>query len=258
MASWPLTVLIGFVAGYLSGQFGIGGGLVTTPALRLLLHQPELIAVGTPLPVIIPTAAAGAISYARRGLVDVRVGMVTGIVGGAFSVMGAWGSSMAGGDVVLVATALLIVYMAVDMGALALRPERTERSRDAHARRQSSWLWLGALGVVTGLYSGFLGLGGGFVVVPALVRLFAFPLKRAVGTSLVAVTVLAIPGTITHYLLGNVDVGIALLMSAGVIPGALLGARVTAMAKERTVRVAFAAMLLVVGLILGITELGVL
>ena len=64
----PLTVAIGLVAGVLSGMFGIGGALVTTPAIRLLLGRPELIAVGTPLPVIIPTAVAGALAYARRGL----------------------------------------------------------------------------------------------------------------------------------------------------------------------------------------------
>ena len=256
-ASWPLSLLIGFVAGYLSGQFGIGGGLVTTPALRLLLGQPELIAVGTPLPVIIPTAAAGAISYARKGLIDLRLGVITGLIGGAFSVAGAWGASVVGGDVVLIATAVLICYMAVDMGILALRADRPEPAHDAHVERRRSWLWLGGLGIVTGLYSGFLGLGGGFVIVPALVRVFAFPVKRAVGTSLVAVTLLAIPGTIAHYLLGNVDVGIALALSVGVVPGALLGAHVTAVAKEKTVRVAFAAMLLVVGLILGLTEAGV-
>lgn len=256
-ASWPLSLLIGLVAGYLSGQFGIGGGIVTTPALRLLLGAPELIAVGTPLPVIIPTAAAGAISYARKGLIDVRVGLVTGAVGGAFSVAGAWAATFVGGDIVLVVTAVLIIYMAADMALLAMRPERPRHATHLHAERRRSWVWLGGLGLVTGLYSGFLGLGGGFIVVPALVRLFAFPMKRAVGTSLVAVSLLAIPGTVTHYLLGNIDVGIALALSAGVIPGALLGAHVTAAAKERSVRIGFAAMLLAVGLILGLTEAGV-
>lgn len=255
-ASWPLSLLIGLVAGYLSGQFGIGGGIVTTPALRLLLAQPELIAVGTPLPVIIPTAVAGAVSYARKGLVDLRVGAAIGAVGGAFSVLGAWGATLVGGDIVLIVTAVLIIYVAVDMGLAAMRHERQLHPGHPHAERQRSWRWLAGLGVVTGLYSGFLGLGGGFIVVPALVRIFAFPMKRAVGTSLVAVSLLAVPGTIAHYLLGNVDVGIALALSAGVVPGALLGAHVTAAAKERSVRIGFAALLLAVGLLLGLTEAG--
>jgi asparagine synthase (glutamine-hydrolysing) len=88
-------------------------------------------------------------------------------------------------------------------------------------------------------------------------RFFAFPAKRAVGTSLIAVTLLAIPGSIAHYLLGNVDLGLAAALAIGVIPGALLGAKVTAIARERTVRVGFAVLLLAAGLVLGLSELGV-
>lgn len=256
--SWPLAVAIGLAAGYLSGQFGIGGGIITTPAIRLLLGQPELIAVGTPLPVMIPTAVAGAIAYARRGLIDVRTGVIAGLLGGAFSVLGAWATTFVGGKVVLIITSALICWMALDMVLLAIRPERSERVLAVCAERTRSWLWVGALGAATGLYSGFLGLGGGFVVVPALVRHFAFPAKRAVGTSLVVVSILAVPGTVTHYLLGNIDVGLAAALAVGVVPGALLGAHVTAMVQEKSVRIAFAVMLLVVGVVLASSELGII
>jgi hypothetical protein len=70
------------------------------------------------------------------------------------------------------------------------------------------------------------------------------------------VLILAVPGTITHYLLGHIDVTIALGMSLGVVPGAMLGARVTAASQEKTVRMAFSVMLLLVGLILAANELG--
>jgi hypothetical protein len=247
---------IGLVAGYLSGQFGIGGGIVTTPAIRLLLGRPELIAVGTPLPVIIPTAIVGAISYARRGLADVRAGVTIGIVGGALSVPGAWLATRVGGKIVLLATAALIAWMAIDMALLALRPGPSEHTRAAGASRARSGPWLGMLGVAAGLYSGFLGLGGGFVIVPVLVRYFGFDAKRAVGTSLVALPILAVPGSITHYALGNVDPGLALALMLGVVPGALLGAKVTAVARERTVRVGFAVLLVAVAIVLGASELG--
>lgn len=256
--SWPLAIAVGFAAGYLSGQFGIGGGLVTTPAIRLLLGYPELIAVGTPLPVIIPTALAGAISYWRKGLIDVRTGVAVGLVGGVFSVIGARATTLVGGSTVLVVTAVLICYMSIDMALLALRPEHPEHVRAARAERRASWLWIAGLGAVAGLYSGFLGLGGGFVVVPALIRSFGFPAKRAIGTSLVTVSLLAIPGTVTHYLLGNVDPGLALALTVGVVPGALLGAKVTHLAREKTVRVGFALLLLVVGVTLAASELGAL
>jgi uncharacterized membrane protein YfcA len=175
-----------------------------------------------------------------------------------FAVPGARATTLVGGDVVLLVTALLIAVMAVDMAYLALRPEQPERARTALGLRARSWWWIGALGAGAGLTSGFLGLGGGFMVVPALVRFFGFSAKRAVGTSLVAVSLLALPGTIAHYLLGNVDVGLAAALAVGVVPGALAGARVTALAKDRTVRLGFAALLLAVGAMLAATELGVL
>lgn len=250
------AVGIGLVAGYLSGQFGIGGGIITTPAIRLLLGGSELVAVGTPLPVIIPTAITGVIEYARRGLIDLRSGLIVGFVGAAFSVLGAWLTSLVGGDFVLYVTAALICWMAFDMLHLALRPAPPAHVVEACARRRGSRGWLAAIGVATGLYSGFLGVGGGFVIVPALVRFLGFDAKRAVGTSLVSVLVLAVPGTITHYLLGHIDLAIALGLSLGVIPGAMLGARVTAGAKERSVRIAFAVMLMGVGGLLAANELG--
>jgi uncharacterized membrane protein YfcA len=256
VVSWLATALIGFASGVLSGMFGIGGGVVTTPALRLLLHTSELAAVGTPLPVIIPTAITGSIAYARRGLADLRVGLTVGAVGSLFAVAGAFGARRAGGRVVLVVTAALIVYMAMDMTMQALGIGGVRGARQVRSEPRTRPLGLVLLGILTGLYSGFLGLGGGFILVPMLTRWFRFPVKRALGTSLVAVGVLAIPGTITHYFLGNVDVRLAALLIIGVIPGALAGAHVTFGASDRFVRIGFAVLLAVVGLVLGVSELG--
>ena len=253
-----VAVAIGFAAGYLSGQFGIGGGIVTTPAIRLVLGYPALIAVGTPLPVIIPGAVVGAIAYARRGLAEVPLGLRVGVVGAGFSVLGAWASDLVGGQIVLLVTAALISWMAVDMILLARRPLAEEAESDASAGRQHAWWKVGVLGVVTGLYSGFLGVGGGFVVVPALIRYFGLSAKRAIGTSLIVVTLLAIPGTVAHYLLGHVDVVLAVALAIGVVPGALLGARVTSRSREKSVRIGFAVLLLVVAGVLAAAELGLL
>ncbi|MDZ4655689.1 MAG: sulfite exporter TauE/SafE family protein [Coriobacteriia bacterium] len=257
------SLLIGVGSGFLSGQFGIGGGMVITPAIRLLLGRPELIAVGTPLPIIIPTAVAGAIAYARRGLIDLRAGITIGLAGSITSVAGAWLTRLVGGSFVLVVTAVVICYMALDMALLAFRKAPTNVEPGVvpavlHGVAKRAPLGYLALGLVTGLYSGFLGLGGGFVVVPSLIRWFGFDAKRAIGTSLVVVSVLAVPGSITHYLLGHVDPWIVGAMALGVVPGALLGARVTAVASERTVKIAFSSLLLVVGVVLALAELGVL
>jgi hypothetical protein len=112
------------------------------------------------------------------------------------------------------------------------------------------------IGALAGFYSGFLGLGGGFVIVPGLTRYLGMPVKRAIGTSLVTVAVLAIPGTITHSLLGHVDWPLALMLPLGVVPGAVIGARLTERASDRVVRLAFAILLAVVGIWLAVSEIG--
>jgi len=272
-----LKVAVGFVSGVLSGMFGIGGGLITTPAIRLLLGYPALIAVGTPLPVILPGALTGAASYRRRGLADVRAGVLMGAIGAVGSVAGAFLSQRAGGTVVLIATAALIGWAATDMlvqhrgavradaaaadaGMVAVTGENESDEAlvalgTPSAEPRHRLMVLAAIGTLAGLYSGFLGLGGGFVVVPALTRYLGMPVKKAIGTSLVTVAVLAIPGTITHYFLGHIDPWLAVLLAVGVVPGAMLGARLTRGASDRTVRLAFAALLAVVGVWLAVSEI---
>ncbi len=246
---------VGLAAGVLSGMFGVGGGLLTTPALRLILGAPALIAVGTPLPVIVPTAITGAIAYARRGLADVSAGIALGLWGALAAIGGAILSDLAGGSIVMFSTAALILFMAVDMIRQAFGSQRLgPRPMENHPRRAFA---LATVGIVTGLYSGFLGLGGGFVLVPLLVRWFGYPIKRAIGTSLVAIAVLAIPGSVTHFYLGHVDLGLALSLIVGVIPGALLGAKFTAVAGDRAVKIGFAGLLIFAGVALLVSELGV-
>jgi len=125
----------------------------------------------------------------------------------------------------------------------------------ARARAPARPRALVAIGVVAGLYSGFLGLGGGFVVVPALTRWCGMSVKRAIGTSLVTVAALAIPGTLAHWYLGHVDWTLAGMLAIGVVPGAVIGARLTGRASDRSVRLAFATLLAVVGVWLAASQL---
>jgi uncharacterized protein len=248
-----LAAAVGLGAGLLSGAFGVGGGVATTPAIRMLLGYPELVAVGTPLPVIIPTAIAGAVTHARLGTADVRAGLLLGLWGAPATVVGAFLSRVVGGQIVLIVTSIVIVAVAVDM-IRSSTPAQDDGAGNVSGRVRRPAL----LGSVTGLYSGFLGLGGGFVLVPLLYRLNGFPIKRAIGTSLVAVAVFAVPGSITHWVLGHVDVKLALALMVGVVPGAILGARLTFAARERTIRTAFGILLALVGAVMGLTEAGVL
>lgn len=284
MRDIALTFGIGFVSGVLSGAFGIGGGIITTPSIRLILGAPALIAVGTPLPVIIPSALTGAYNYYRRGNLDARAALFAGIAGSLFAIAGAYATRFVGGSVVLVVTAAFVLFTASHtlVGVLRTPAEKPAGAEEAEAFEPDvlgeaaadvpagpgaadavaanpgspSVGKLLAVSVATGLYSGFLGLGGGVILVPLLHRWLGFEIKRAIGTSLLAISILAIPGTIAHALLGNIDWRIAGALIVGVIPGAWVGARVTLRAQDRAVRLGFAIVLFVVGLWLAINELG--
>lgn len=254
-----LTASIGFLSGVLSGAFGIGGGLLTTPAIRLLLGAPALVAVGTPLPVIVPTALTGAWQYLRSGTAEWRPGVIVGLAGIVTSVLGALLTVRVGGSVVLIGTAALMLYAAVDTLSQLVRPvtARPDAGTGMSVVRggSSETVPLVIAGLLTGIYSGFFGLGGGFVLVPVLTRWLRYPVKRAIGTSLLAVAVIAVPGTVSHALLGNVDWAIAAGLIVGVVPGAMFGARMTLGSADRAVRGGFVALLVLAGALLAWTEL---
>lgn len=255
MTDWVPAVGVGFVSGVLSGTFGIGGGVVTTPALRLLMGAPALIAVGTPLPVILPSALVGSLNFHRRGLLDVRTALWCGFVGSATSVLGAFVSHLLGGRAILVITAILIAYVAVDMIRQAGTPDLEPSDPQLAEKPEPSAISLAGIGLVAGFYSGLLGLGGGFILVPLFLRVLRLDMKRAVGTSLLTVAILAVTGTVSHAFLGHIDWGLAGALTLGVVPGAWVGSTLAMRARSRTLRVAFALMLVMAGIWLGYAEI---
>ena len=114
-------------------------------------------------------------------------------------------------------------------------------------------MYLG-IGLVAGFVSGLLGIGGGLIMVPLLVGWLGMPLKRALGTSLLTIVALVIPGTIVHAALGHIDWAIFAVVTLGAVPGARLGAHIALGTKERTLRLLVGSFLLVVALAYGTTE----
>jgi hypothetical protein len=110
------------------------------------------------------------------------------------------------------------------------------------------------IGVVAGLLSGLLGIGGGVIMVPAFTELLYMPLKSAIATSLVCVGIFAVPATITHAFLGDVDWRLAALLTIGVVPGARVGASLTIRTAERRLRLAVGVFLALVALVYFVTE----
>ena len=242
-----LTIAVGFVAGVLSGLFGVGGGIVMTPGLSAFAGEPPIVAVATPLPVILPTALVGAVTYYRAGQVDLRAAAWISLTGAPVSAAGAAITEVVNARLLLLITAVLLGYQSVQI----LRG-RGGRAREEE-REIPAWT-LVIVGVVAGLLSGLLGIGGGLVIVPVLAGMLGVPLKQALGTSLVAVVVLVIPGIVVHAALGHLDWTAAGFLLIGSLPGARLGATIALGARERTLRLLVGSFLGVVALAYGIQQ----
>lgn len=114
------------------------------------------------------------------------------------------------------------------------------------------------IGLVAGLASGYVGVGGGFIMVPMMLAILSIPMSLASGTSLIAIMILAIPGVIEQAILGNINYFAGISIVVGTIPGAVIGARLVRVIPERQLRFAFGGFLLVAAVLLMLNEFGIL
>ncbi len=253
-----LTVVVGVGTGVLSAAFGVGGAVVSTPAIRAL-GIPALLAVGTTLPSIFPSAITGTARYVREELILWRVVAVTAPAGIIAAVVGAELSDDVPGEghLLMVMTAILLGYTALRM---ARKPTPVVVDPEAEPARTDGGRAgvLIAVGALAGLMSGLLGIGGGVVMVPGFTELGKLPLKTAIATSLACVAIFAIPSTVTHGLNHNIDWRIALFLTIGVIPGARIGAAAAVKASDEGLRKTVAAFLGVIAVIYLVGELAAL
>jgi hypothetical protein len=271
-----LTLVVGFFTGVLSGMFGVGGAVISTPAIRVLGATP-FEAVGSTVPSILPSSITGTLRYQREGLINWRVVGWTGCAGILSTVAGALLSHVVPGNghVLMILTALLVGFTAFRLGRSPERPDPsdaeepdaldapppsaagtttiTTASRSVGERTE--WWRLTIIGVSAGLLSGLLGVGGGILMVPLFVSWARLELKSALGTSLACVGILAVPGIITHQLLGDIDWAFALPLCIGVIPGARVGAHLTIRSSDRALRLSVAVVLGSIALIYLIGEI---
>lgn len=115
-----------------------------------------------------------------------------------------------------------------------------------------------AIGLVAGLASGYVGVGGGFIMVPLMLSIIGIPMRKASGTSLIAVMILAIPGVIEQGIIGNINYLAGIAVVIGTIPGAVIGAKLVTKVPERTLRLLFGCFLIVAAIMLVLNEVGVL
>lgn len=256
-----VAVAVGVGIGILSGMLGIGGGTVMVPVFKLGFGMSAIGATATSLFAIIPTAISGSITHIRQRTCIPKLGVLAGMGGACLSPVGVWLASASPGWAIMLAAACVIGYSSYTMLRKALKMGKPKAATQAGvveaAEIDSGRLWLGLpIGMVAGLIAGYVGVGGGFLMVPLFLSIVGVDMKRASGTSLLAIAILSIPGTIEQILLGNVAIVTAIAVVAGSVPGATLGARLVKRIPERELRFIFAGVLFVAAVLLVVQELG--
>ena len=238
------------------------------PVFRLLFGLSALACTGTSMFTMIFTSLGGAVSHVRNKTCILPLGLLAGGCGALTSPIGVQLSAMSPSWLVMVAAALVVAYSAFTMirKGLAVPKESggaAKKGRSAAAsvplempklnRRQ---YMMGAVaGLAAGLAGGYVGLGGGFLIIPIFLSGVRITMKHASGTSLIAVAIIAAAAAITQGSLGNVEVGIGLAMAAGSVPAAMLSASYIRHIPERTLRLGFGFFLLALSVFLALNEI---
>lgn len=285
---------LGIVIGVLSGLLGVGGGTIMVPVFRLLLQMSPLASTATSLFTVVPTSAAGAVTHWRNKTCLVPIGIAAGLGGALMSPLGVRLAAISPAWLVMLAAAVVILWSAYKMFSKALKKparaagESTESTSSAAATISTASTGSKTSGVATtstsstaskietsvprqftknelfkavliglaaGLASGYVGVGGGFLMVPLFITVYQCSMHEASGTSLVAVMILAIPGIVQQGLYGNIDYLVGICIAIGSIPGGIVGARLSKRVPERQLRLIFGCFLLVAAVLLVVNEI---
>lgn len=256
---WLALIIVGLIAGVASGMFGIGGGVVIVPALTILLGFDLKQAVGTSLgALLMPVSFFAVLAYYRAGKLKLSTAMwvAFGLAFGAF--LGAQVALNTETNLLEQLYGVFLLYMAWRFA----EPRKWWRERqsarngkpatsanDAVVHTTVGWYFLLLLGFIAGIASGMFGIGGGVVIVPALVAFLNFDQKEAVGTSLAALLLpVSFLAVIEYYQDGKLAPAVAGLVALGLIGGAFIGAKIALNLPSTTVKRLYGLFLLFVGL----------
>jgi uncharacterized membrane protein YfcA len=266
--AWMLLGIGGFV-GVLSGMFGVGGGFLTTPLL-MFVGIPPAVAVATGANQLVASSLSGALAHWRRRTVDVKMGLVL-LVGGLIgSVLGvqlfAYLRSL--GQVELMVSLCYVFFLGI-VGLLmlieslnAMRKRRSGAPPRGHRghwavlklplkmRFRESKLYISAIppffiGMLVGALAAVMGVGGGFLMVPAMIYILGMPTSVVIGTSLFQIVFVTGFTTVLHAVqTQTVDVVLAVFLLVGGVIGAQIGARIGAKMKADQLRILLATLVL--------------
>lgn len=259
-----LLMITGLAAGVFSGMFGIGGGVVIVPVLILMLGFTTVQAVSTSLAaLLLPVGAFAVFSYYSAGKLDIRGAVMIAIGQLITTLLGAEIALALPGELLKQLYGIFLLYMGWRFAEprtiwqsmrqpahVTGTPPALEAADDAVRLPPylSKDMALFIIGLVSGISSGMFGIGGGAIIVPALVGFLRYDQKLAVGTSLATMLLpVRLPGVIRFYEAGQLDISVAVMMALGLTVGALLGARLALRLPSKTVRQMYGIFLIIIG-----------
>jgi uncharacterized membrane protein YfcA len=242
----PIGLLLSALIGVSLGFFGGGGSILTVPLLVYVFGLDPKAAIASSLLIVAITSVSGALQHWRAGNLRTRTGLVFGAAGMAGAYLGGSAGAFFDGAVLLVLFAAMMVLTAV---AMWRGPTRRGAGRGA------AWK-LVLQGLAVGGFTGLVGAGGGFLIVPALVLWAGLPLPAAVGTSLFVIVLKSLAGFSGYAAHVSVDYGLVAAVAACAVAGSFAGSRLTHVVEPSSLRRAFAGFVLVMAGIILVREGG--
>ncbi len=242
--SVAVLAVVGLIGGFMAGLVGIGGGIVIIPLLVYVAGVPVKIVTGISIVQAFFATLSGLLIHRRNRTVDVRLGVILGVMGITGGLIGSFGSAL------LTGRTLLTVYFCLVVLAILLlffAPKGDDK------RAYSVNLWLAApLGLAVGVLAGMLGVGGGFIMTPLMISVLRIPTRVAVGTSLLMILPTTVSGSIGKVATGQFDLAIASVVIVGSIIGAQFGGRANARISPRVIRLSLTLLLIAILIRTGI------
>ena len=271
-----IILFFGFIVGFMSGLFGVGGGFLMTPLL-IFMGIPPTTAVGTESVQILGSSVSGAIAHSRKKNIDYEVGaflLIGGIFGSTIGVI-LFNFFKESGNIDLIIKFLYILFLAI-IGSLMLIESTLSLLKEKQIKKKfkrkrnfldylplkykfrQSMIYISvlmpiAIGVIVGFLAAFMGVGGGFVMVPAMIYLFGMGTASAIGTSLFQIVFVTLNVSILHATFTfSVDLILAIFLLIGGVIGAQYGSKFTSRFKGEQIRVLLAIIVIVVCVKMGI------
>ena len=223
------AVLAGIPVGLQLGATGTGGAILGFPLMVYLVGIPVQQAAAMSLMIVATSSMFGAWEYGRQGLVRAKAAAAFSWTGAIGSWGGAFGHRVVREEVLLLLFGLLLLSVRIVMmrrGSVSSEAGREENCATQFPR--TCWLKVGGIGLAVGIMNGLFGVGGGFMVVPALILFLGFPNRSAVGTSLSIIALISIGGVVGHLQFGSVNWPLTAYALLGSLTGMVLGVRLGA------------------------------